>query len=592
MIVGRPGICMLALLLPLIAHARDGSWDIPAGNGAIEIIPGGELPAQTDGKIRTRAGGTVIADSNWGDALRLNRGEHLTLDAPRLINRDGGAVVFWVRPHWDGADAASHTFLSFPWLDGKSGYFTLSRGWWEPAGAQLTYLIGNNQDHAHVSRHIRFDKGEWTQLACVWQRGSPGKIRLYVNGLLAAENKLFTGAYQPASDLILGSDGGTPLAMGRWADADFAKIAFFRRGLSDSDIRALYERQQPVRRGPQVAEDGAVPQTRAMFDEGIGWQTESGAREIIRRIKKAGFNVYVPCVWHGNGARYPTAYTLTERNSRSSGADPLGRLISIAHENGIQVHVWFTVALREPDFARDHPEFYDATTPSDAFDVHRPVFRSFMVGLMKDFVQRYPVDGINLDYVRTMGTCRCTFCADAYRRRYNRDLLYDDAHPQADGTLEPHLQEWHDSAVEDVVRDISHAVKSLRPACILSVDGNPQTYANREGRQEARWANAGFVDIVYDMDYAEPPDVVRHHLVMEQFRDPGKLLLLIANYDWKEGRSVPKNADSLASTVAYMRRRWGKGLGVYLYSMLSDEQVERLGKGPFGSASRALARSE
>jgi hypothetical protein len=80
--------------------------------------------------------------------------------------------------------------------------------------------------------------------------------------------------------------------------------------------------------------------------------------------------------------------------------------------------------------------------------------------------------------------------------------------------------------------------------------------------------------------------VERHHLAAGQFIDSRKLLLLISNHDWKDGNPVPKHADLMRSTAEYIQGRWRKGLGVYLYSMLSDEQVERLGKGPFRMASR------
>ncbi|HUI66736.1 MAG TPA: family 10 glycosylhydrolase [Nitrospirota bacterium] len=582
---------LLVILLAFCGPAWAGAWDLPAGTGAMQVLPKGELPENIVGTIRKQPG-SIVADGFFGTVLRLNKGEFLTLDTARFIDPAAGCVSFWVRPHWDESDKASHTFLSFPWQDGKMGYFTFSRGWWEPNGAGLTYLIGNNQDYSNMARKIRYEKGEWTHLTAVWKSGTPGYIRLYVNGILAAQDTRYTGGYRPGKELYLGSDQGTPLANGRWADVDFAELAFVRRTLTDQEIRALYEHQKPVRRELPVHKDGSLSEWRAIFDEGIGWQTEKGAREIIQRIKKAGFNVYIPCVWHGNGARYPTSLIAAARNQQFAGRDPLARLISIAHENGIQVHPWLTVTLREKEFSREHGEFFSAATPADAFDLHRSAFQRFVIGLITDVAKRYPVDGINLDYIRTMGTCRCTSCVTDYRVRYDRDLVHDVAHPNADGTLEPHLQEWQDTAVEAVVREISQRVRELRPGCILSVDGNPQSYPNQEGRQEARWANSGLVDVVFDMEYADPPDVERHHLAMAQFRDPHKLVLLISNHDWKSGLPQPKPADQLRSSVEYVRERWGKGLGIYLYSMLSDEQVEMLAGGPFSRASRPPDRME
>lgn len=581
---------MLAFLLLacLFNLARGEAADT---NGAISLSFDGDVKKSAGNMMLKQTGGKIISGGISGGALRLLPGEFLILDATRLIDPSAGSVSFWVRPHWDDTDPASHTFISFPWLDGKNGYFIVSRGWWEPDGSGLTYLIGNNQDYSNQARKIRFEKGVWTHIAVVWQGGHPGYVKLYVNGLLASQDKRYTGTYKPGKQLYLGSDLGTPLSNKRWADADFDELAFFKRTLSGDEVRNHYDRLTPLKLESPSDAEGRHQETRAIFDEGDGWQTESGARETIRRVKRAGFNVYVPCVWHGNGARYPTSFTEGEQGKKFIGRDPLERLISIAHDNGIQVYPWFTVALREKWFAQRHKEFHDpSATPADAFDLHRPAFRTFMTGLIADVAMRYPIDGVNLDFIRTMGTCRCKSCVDEYRQRYQRDLVNDAAHPKKDGTLAVHLQEWQDEAVEAVVSDVSGAVRQFRPGGIISVAGNPQSYPSQEGRQEALWANKGLVDLVFDMEYADPPDVERHHLVSAQFNDPGKLVMLVSNHDWKGGRPVPKEARRLNQNADYVRGRWGRGMGVYIYSMLSDDQVEMLRQGPFNTESRPLNR--
>ena len=581
-------VVLMVLLLACLGgsvwgrESEDTTW--PEGAHVISFNP--EQTETSGSDLIARKGGRIISDGITGGAIRLMSGEFLTLDASRLIDPASGSVSFWLRPHWDNRDHGSHTFLSFPWLDGKAGYFTISQGWWEPSGVGLTYLIGNNHDYSNMARKIRYEKGEWTHFTVAWKGGNPGFIRLYVNGILAAGNTRYTGGYRPGNKLYLGSDQGTPLANMRWADADFDKLAFFRRTLDDHEIRAIYDIQDPIKSALRVAADGTLIETRAIFDEGIGWQSESGAKETIRRIKRAGFNIYIPCVWHGNGSRYPSTKTTTEQGKNFGDRDPLARLIAIAHENGIQVYPWFTVALREKKFAQGHKEYYDAkATPADAFDLHRPAFRNFITGLITDVAQRYPIDGITLDFIRTMGTCRCGICITEYSQRFNRKLLDDAAHPNGDGTLEPHLQKWQDEAVASIVRDVSGRVREFRPMCIISVAGNPQSYPNKEGRQESRWANKRIVDLVFDMEYADPPDVERHNLVSKQFDDPRKLVMLISNLDEKGGKPVPKDAYLLKQTVAYVRGRWGRGLGVYLYSMLSDDQVEMFADGPFSRKS-------
>ena len=527
-----------------------------------------------------RHGGKKIKDGITGNAYRLDKGEYLTLDVHRLLQGDEGTIMFWVRPHWGKDDRNSHTLMSMPWDDGRDGYLVISRGWWEPKGERLTYFVSNNQDYANVAKEISFDNDRWTQIVCTWKAGEKGFTRLYVNGLLAAES-IVTGktGNLPAGQLVLGGDLGTSMSNNRWADADFDEIALYRRALTAELILNRYESLQPKSTMIERAENGRLVETRAIFDEGTGWMTEDGARRTIQRIRRAGFNVYIPCVWHGMGARYSTKAIVSEGNHRFGDRDPLARLISIAHEQGIQVHPWFTVALRQKDLLR---EFSPPGAPPEAFDLHRPGFRRFIVKLIGEVAEKYPVDGINLDFIRTMGICKCDKCITEYHDKYGRNLVADAPLTDPNGVLKvPSLQAWQDEAVEEIVRNVSLSVRKARPSAVISVDGHPTPHASNEGRQEISWVNKLFVDYIFDMAYGDVPDVETPNLMRPRLNDSKRLLLLINNYDEQGKKLSPKDPSWMMRTISYIRNRWGNGIGVYLYSMMSDEQIEAFAQGIF-----------
>jgi uncharacterized lipoprotein YddW (UPF0748 family) len=353
----------------------------------------------------------------------------------------------------------------------------------------------------------------------------------------------------------------------------------FQQRLVQSLGSQLTEKCQPV-----TDQQGNVVEIRAIFDEGTGWMSEAGAKETIQRIKKAGFNVYIPCVWHGQGARYPTALAPTEGNRDLSKTDPLARLIAIAHQNGIQVHPWFTIALRQRDFFK---EFYGAGTPENAFDLHRPAFRDFIAGLVVDVVARYDIDGVNLDYIRTMGRCKCDYCQKAYNNTFGRNLLADVSWFDKKGALLPQVQQWHDDAVEAIVREISVRGKKNKPNLIISVDGHPTPSffpPNSEGRQEVKWANEDLVDLIFNMDYEQNPDFDLFEIVRKEMEEPGKLLFLLGNYERDPQKGLmPMCPTILKSNIEYVLRRWcSSGVGVYYYGQLSEEQIRVLSIGPFG----------
>ncbi len=80
-------------------------------------------------------------------------------------------------------------------------------------------------------------------------------------------------------------------------------------------------------------------ENRIMFDEDIGWAlSRSNTDTIINHLSEAGFNVYVPCVWHGAGTYFSSlvAYQDPRVLTRiKNGDDPLEYLITKAHQNGL-----------------------------------------------------------------------------------------------------------------------------------------------------------------------------------------------------------------------------------------------------------------
>ena len=546
-------------------------------------------------------GGRIIPDGVSGGALQLNKGEYLTVDVKNIFNSNEGTISFWVRPHWGFYDkknaTISHTFASLDWLDGKYGYFTISDGWWEPDGAFNTYFIKNNQEHAHAATRILYKKDKWTHLACSWNSTGAGSVKLYADGVLVAEGKMPTKLPGSPEKFYIGSDKGTPIGKDRWADSDIAQLVVFKGALDQKEVLRVIGFQRPkffveknmIREkvlsqpySPKRDKDGKILETRAIFDEGTGWMSKQGADKIIKNIKKAGFNVYVPCVWHGGGTRYPSKIALPEKGQDFKNFDPLEYLIAKAHENGIQVHPWFTVSLREREFLR---EYYGSGTPLRAFDLHRPEFQRFIVDLVTDVVKRYKVDGINLDYIRTVGICKCSYCVSEYRKRYKMSIFDDMKRKGPRGGLESRLQEWQDRAVEAIVREVSGKAKQLKRNIVLSVDGHPIPGflpPNMEGRQEVRWANVGIVDVIYNMDYEKEPDFEKHELIRKELKDPAKLIMLLGNYDKNQnGKVVPRDPKILMALTTYAQRKWPGGVGIYLYSQLSTQQINAFASGPF-----------
>jgi len=325
-------------------------------------------------------------------------------------------------------------------------------------------------------------------------------------------------------------------------------------------------------------------ESRAILDEGLNWNSPESAITLLRRIKEAGFNVFMPCVWHGRGTVWPSKLAPWEASYH--GYDPLGYLVQAAPIYDIEVHPWFTVMHRERNFLQ---QYYDPGTPDESFEVHNVKFREFISSLVLEVVQKYPVQGINLDFVRTGGVSTSVRCRDEYKRRTGRHLLLDFAAARIEGQLgesgPQSLVSWQEAAVRDVIYRISTGARAINKQIVVSVDAAPwHPTIKLEGQDSIGWADDGLVDVVYSMNYEYHPDFRKLAQIQSRMTRPEALVILCGNYDvvGSQKTVVPRDPNRvdelLAESRAFSR---GNGVGLYLYSMLSDAQIMTLKTGVF-----------
>ena len=362
-------------------------------------------------------GGVIISDGINGSALKLGKNSYLELSVNDIINNQEGSISLWVRPHWNYSPSESHTFISARWDNG--GYFILSDGWWETStnsGPVNTFLIYDNKDSVSVSLPNYYNENKWIHFVVSWKKNE--EVKLYINGALARKSiKQLINIRSIKGNIIIGGDVNSHLSDNRWADCDIDEFLILNRALTGDQVLQLYKKFKPYK---PVIDGENLKQIRLIADENKDWLTVTGAEKVINDIASAGFNLYMPCVWHGSGTRYPSQLSVADWVNFDQG-DPLERIIELAHQKGIEVHPWFVISARNRDF---FSEYYDGS-PEGAFNVHRPEFREFITNFILEVVQKYDVDGINLDYIRSMGVCTSSYGVEDYKNKFNRDLLVD-----------------------------------------------------------------------------------------------------------------------------------------------------------------------
>jgi uncharacterized lipoprotein YddW (UPF0748 family) len=555
-------------------------------------------PSITDvGSTLTLRDGASVLPGKGG--LALPSGAYAEWNPRAGPTLNAGTLILWASPQWPNGQKGSHAFASFQWSGVEASYFVLSQGWWEPDGAgKLTVVLSNQQSVSCLMpwefRYTLFLPSQWTMLAVTWKAGKPGHLGLYVDGRLICERRQnFEGDRRAAGPIYLGSDRGTPVTPGaRPAEATFKDLVLTSRELSATEIRSLYLRKagdedpkwiQALAPADPPGDKGH--ERRIMQDEDTRWAASKGEiRRRIERVKAAGFNVYMPNVWDGAHAFYASRRAPlgpAVRDPADAGYDPLAYLIDLAHRNGIAVHPWFIVVRHAsgPTF----PSSYLDGAPAGAFNVHSVEFRDFIVALIDEVAERYDVDGINLDYIQSLGYCSNAPCVDEYAARYHRSLS-EDWRAQERGEKVPSLMAWNAAAVTDIVSRAAAGVRRAKPQAVISIDANPLDHASRhQGLDEERWLKEGLIDTLIDMTYDDPIDVDGVDRAVEAY-SPAHMVINVRNYDLFDDSWANRSARVMADYIHLIRTRWpGAGIGFYQYAHMDAAQMQ-LKQGVFAEA--------
>jgi len=566
-----------------------------------------------DGNATIHCHGATLGEGKWGQGLHVGAEQYITLDFDNKKAPEQGTLMFWFKPNWSTATkTSSHALISWGWDDGKGGYGVLSEGWWEPAGAGRTYLVFENQLYAHTSDTLSYTKGEWMHFGVTWELVNKAIVAgLYLNGdLIGTVRSRPCEAVPPLkTPLFLGSDGGTSLARQRWADGVFDGLHILNRALTQEEMRNTFRAQESnwkiyeakknawlldVLKQPYTPKrdaQGRVLESRALLDEWCRWATREGAEEAVQKMVDAGFNVYIPCVWHGRGAWWPSKLTPMEPRvekmvkEQGEGFDPLANLIRLCHQKGIEVHPWFCVCYGDKRWAPLQP-FIEEGTPKGACEAHNPQFRKFIVALMMEVVRNYDVDGLNLDYIRTKGLSTSQTAQAAYRKRFGTELLEDMKKKQPNGWPNPNIVTFQDEAIADIVRSVSKQARTAKPGIVISSDGRPYLPTEppgTQGRNDFRWAQEGWVDVIYAMDYGRRLCWQKWDGIRKALKRPSALVIIAGNYErLKTGKVGPRDGQLVADLIGFCQRKYpGNGVALYWYGSLDDAQTQALRAGPF-----------
>jgi uncharacterized lipoprotein YddW (UPF0748 family) len=323
------------------------------------------------------------------------------------------------------------------------------------------------------------------------------------------------------------------------------------------------------------------------------------ARQEIANIKKAGYNaIYLETFYHGFTI-YPSKYVPIRPEMK--GTDYLKFYVTEAHKQGIQVHAWIETFYWEVDTTKypkfpkttlfdKHPEWKtllsDGRTTQYVEDAHifaspaNPGVRKFLADYIRELITQYPVDGINLDYVRyPSGPPDAGY--DLYTRNAYRKLTNIDPINISKDPANPQWQKWVEYREEQVlatVNTIGQTIKKTRPSVVFSAAIFPgpmeDRYTNYHYQNWREMIKRGYLDVIIPMAYNESISGIESQVNNVIAALPAgskiKIMPVLAiqrkNIDWYSGSGHPLMKDQRK----LMEKLNIPGFSVFCYDWMMD----------------------
>jgi uncharacterized lipoprotein YddW (UPF0748 family) len=291
-------------------------------------------------------------------------------------------------------------------------------------------------------------------------------------------------------------------------------------------------------------------------------------------LQRAGFNTIYANLASGGAAFYPGSRVLPSIVSDSP--DPVARGIDLAHRRGLVVHAKLIVTFMfkaPPAFQRQLVAADRVMRGPEGRQVLQSGFtwlcpsqeanRALVAASVTEMVTRYPVDGIQFDYIRFCEQPSC-FCANC-RREFER-WMGGPVSPWPAAVLQgahvTQFSEWRQKVINDWVADLASRARRARPGVMVSAAVFPDLDRARQEKAQnwKLWLDRGYVDYVCTMTYS--PDLREFEMRVRKSQQwagqRGKIVVGIGS--WKFDRM-----NQLAAQITATRQLSAPGFVLFSY---------------------------
>ena len=317
-------------------------------------------------------------------------------------------------------------------------------------------------------------------------------------------------------------------------------------------------------------------------------------------LADTGFNTVFPVVWNRGFTAYRSQIMReqfgTEIDSRYQGRDPLAELIVEANRVGLKVIPWFEYGFvssynlngghllaKKPEWAaRDCSGNLLKKNNFEWMNSLDPEVQDFLLGLMLEVAQNYPVNGVQ-------GDDRIALPVEGgYDEKTVKRYRAECGREPPSQCRERHWLHWRADIITEFVARLHRELKAINPDLLLSMSPSPYEWGLVEYLQDSQaWVDKKLVDLLHPQFYRRDFNgykqlvdrLIGEQLSSEQLRcvSPG---ILLSN----RGSNYSVNPELLLQVIAYNRSRGIQGEVLFFYEGLRDNGnalAEVLKNGPY-----------
>lgn len=247
------------------------------------------------------------------------------------------------------------------------------------------------------------------------------------------------------------------------------------------------------------------PQPKPVAETRAVWVSDTAKLDwatATRELQRAGFNTMYVNLASAGAALYPGSKVLP--SVVSDGPDSIARGIDLAHRAGIAVHAKQIVMFSfksPPDFQHKLLHSDRVMRGADGKPIvqsgcywvcpSNPANREQALAAVGEMLSRYPVDGLQFDYIRfnEEPSCYCPRCrheAAKFAGSFN---------------------DWRQNLITEWTRDLSAKARLSRPGLKISAAVFPGLERAREEKAQnwKLWIDRGYLDTICPMNYTPDP---------------------------------------------------------------------------------------